>query len=405
MKLVLGGESLIGPRTGIGTYTYQLARHLEKSPEIEQLSFLVHGKLLPARTLLREHELGEHPDNPDSMHSQPPVHQAMVERLLAGVRGVAARNRTAVYLYGQLIPYLERWSLRNFQPDDVIHSPNYMLPSGKGRMVVTIPDLSTVIYPEYHPRARVDYINRHIEMAVDRADHILTISNRVKQEICERYTVEEERISTTYLGIDESFRPVSEPEFQSVASRYGLTYNQYFLFVSTIEPRKNLDRLLDAYEAYRAVEKSNSLPLVVVGLRGWSCEATMARLQKLNERGIVKHLGYVEQGDLQTLMAGARALTFISMYEGFGLPVVEAMQAGTPVLTSTDSAMEEIAGEAALLISPHDTDGICTKLLQLANDDILTAELTRKGLAVAGTLSWESCAQQTLAAYKRSQTL
>ena len=222
--------------------------------------------------------------------------------------------------------------------------------------MVSILDLSTYRYPEHHPEARVRFVNGHIERAVKSADHIVTISNFVKSEIMERFNVPESRITVTYLGADESFRPIPENLFNEQTRALGLAYKGYFLFTSSIEPRKNLDRLLDAYLAYRAGTKGHPLPLIVTGMPGWKSQHTHERLQKLQTEGAVRYLGYVDQRLLPILVAGARAVLYPSLYEGFGLPVLEAMQSGTATMTSRETSMAEISGDASLLVNAIDTE-------------------------------------------------
>jgi alpha-1,3-rhamnosyl/mannosyltransferase len=393
MRLVMGGESLEGPLTGIGQYTYHLAEQIGRSAEVEEFQFLIHGRLRATEAVMANCR----PGVDDIAGGEP---RRGVPLALDRLRSAAARNRLLVYFYERLIPVLERWSLRNFGANDIFHSPNYMLPDFPGRTVVTIHDLSTYRYPEHHPQARVGFVNSHIERALKGADHILTVSNTVRHEIIERFNYPEERITTTYEGANDAFRPLNEAEFATVAAALGLPYKGYFLFVASIEPRKNLERLLDAYLEYRAAAGDSTLPLIVSGIPGWNSRHTHQRLQRLEEQGAVRYLGYVAQHLLPGLIAGARALLYPSLYEGFGLPVLEAMQSGTAVMASAHSAMSEVGGDAVALVDPLDIDQMADVTGRLASDNELVASLATRGLSRASRFSWKLCAEQTLHAYR-----
>lgn len=392
MRLVMGGESLQGPLTGIGQYTYNLARELLTREDIDELRFLVHGRLKRSQQMMAPCEPG---------FSSTQVKSAInIGDRIGSLRSIAAQSTLAVSLYEQVIRRMERQSLSDYHNADIYHSPNYMLPEFPGKTVVSILDLSTFRYPEHHPKARVRFVNSHIERAVKSADHIVTISDFVKSEIMERFNVPESRITVTYLGADKRFCPMPEILFNEQARTLGLAYKGYFLFTSSIEPRKNLDRLLDAYIAYRASTKDHLLPLIVTGMPGWKSQHTHERLQKLQSEGAVRYLGYVDQRLLPVLVAGARAVLYPSLYEGFGLPVLEAMQSGTATMTSRDTPMAEICGDAALLVNSTDTEEMTNAIASFANQPENIALLVSKGLENAKEFSWGRCANQTLLAYQ-----
>ena len=394
MRLVMGGESLEGPLTGIGQYTYHLAKAMLANPEITDFKFLAHGRLRDADGLMAAcgngmSKQGVVSDTPNRLN-----------QVLGQARSITAQSKVAVALYERLMPMMERHSLRHYEPKDIYHSPNYMLPKFPGKTVVSILDLSTYRYPGHHPEARVRFVNGHIERAVKSADHIVTISEFVKSEIVERFCVPESRITVTYLGADASFHPLPENLFDEQAKALGLAFKSYFLFTSSIEPRKNLDRLLDAYLAYRASTKGHPLPLIVTGMPGWKSKHTHERLQQLQGEGAIRYLGYVEQSLLPVLVAGARAVLYPSLYEGFGLPVLEAMQSGTATMTSRATSMAEIGGDASMLVDAIDTDEMADAIWRLANQPEKIALLVSKGLENAKKFSWECCAHQTLQAYQ-----
>ena len=393
MRLVMGGESLETQLTGIGQYTYNLALELRKRPEILDFKFQMHGRLLKPDHLMASH---------DSISNQPQADQLLTKRrqILSKIRTVAAQNSYAVTAYEWLMPHLERRSLRHYRHNDVYHSPNYILPDFPGKRIVSILDLSTYRFPEQHPEARVRFVNAHIQKAMKSADHILTISNVVKNELIEQFKYPEEKITVTYLGANSKFKPHSKEEFNNLAQSLKLNYKSYFLFVSSIEPRKNLERLLDAYLTYRANSENSPLPLIIAGIPGWKSQHIHERLTDLTAKGVVRYLGYVNQNLLPPLIAGARSLLYPSLYEGFGLPVLEGMQSGTAVMTSQNSAMTEIGGEAVLQIDPRSCDSMVDALLQLGQDELAVKEIERRGLNTAKQHSWSRCADQTLQAYQ-----
>lgn len=392
MNLVIGATSLFGPLTGVGHYTLQLVRGLMKRSEIDSISLLAHGRLVPMAAAL---------EVIDRFENAPENNQNTPESWLSKVRVAAAKNSLIVSLYDRVVPLMANYNMRHLGEQAIFHAPDFILPPFRGKKVVSILDLSTFNYPEFHPRARVNYINRQIESSVARADHIITISDYVKREIQERFSVPDDRISTTYLAPDEAYSPVDETAFRNDGRFPFLKYKHYFLSLGTIEPRKNLHRLLDAYEAYSNERGTNSLPLVVAGYRGWNSEDIHGRLNALGGQGQVHYLGYVDQASLPILVGGARALLFPSIYEGFGLPVVEAMRAGTAVLTSQDTAMSEIANDAALLVSPLETPSITTGLSEMDKSPEICKGLAEKGLRVSANLDWSRCLDSTLGVYSR----
>jgi O-antigen biosynthesis alpha-1,3-mannosyltransferase len=390
MRVVMGGESLIGQKTGIGQYADNLSKALMGVSSISDFKFLAHGKLIEPETLL------DHSDDEKKAGSS----LSLIPESYAKLRGIASQNRVAVWCYWKLMPFIDRYSLREYNDDDIFHSPNYILPRFPGKRVVTVLDLSTVKFPQFHPQARVNFVNRNIDAAVRHADRIITISDFVKQELIELYGISENRISTTYLAASHHFKPVDRDAFNAKISYSSLSYKKYFLFASTIEPRKNLSALLDAYELYRGTAGKKAMPLVIVGHPGWNSEHLHERIKSMEGAGGIKYLGFVPQSQIPSIFAGARALLFPSLYEGFGLPVLEAMQSGTAVLTATNSAMSEVTRNSASLIDINDPESMAQEIGRLTYDDQRIRELEIAGLARSKAFSWDRCAEETLAVYR-----
>ncbi|NTS76924.1 glycosyltransferase family 4 protein [Catenovulum sp. SM1970] len=386
MRIILGCDPLLQPLTGIGNYTKQLSLNLLKSIEVEELFLFAHGKFFPEINLL----------GPDIALNKTVSKKG---NFLQRLRKSLAASPSAVKCYQSVMPTINRIALRDYS-DCIYHSPNFVLPPFDGKKVVTVHDLSTIKYPNFHPIARVNFVNNALETVSKDADHIITVSDVVKREIIDTLGVNEDRVSAVPLGASMHFKVRTERETKALLKSYNLEYKKFFLFVSTLEPRKNLENLLDAFEAFK--ERTNSpIPFVLVGGNGWNNSAIEKRINKLSSKRWVKHLGYLPQTEIHLLYSSAKALLFPSVYEGFGLPVLEAMQSGTPVLTSRKTSMDEITNGSAVLVEHDDVDDITDGITRLAIDDVLCQQLTESGLIRAKEFSWQNCTQQTIDLYSR----
>ena len=385
MKVILGCDPLLMPLTGIGHYTLNLGQQLLRDPRVDSLELFAHAKFFDNSLLAPRAEAIK-------ATSQP---QSIVQK----IRTAMSRSTMIVKAYEQIMPKLNRWQLRNHS-DAIFHSPNFLMPDFSGKTVVTIHDLSTVRFPEFHPQARVGLVNNTIKRACNKADLLVTDAEYVRQELIETFGVDEDRVVTVHLGAAEQFRPRKESQCASTLAEQQLHYKQFFLFVSTLEPRKNLQRLLNAYNNYRQ-QNVDGLPLVLIGSSGWQQESFSELLNALVEKGWVRHLGYVDDHALAELYASARALLFPSIYEGFGLPALEAMQSGTAVLTSQDSAMSEIAAANSLLINPESELEIEQGIAKLHSDLEFVRSLELNGVQRAKDFSWEKCGNEMIQHYQK----
>ncbi|AIY64607.1 glycosyltransferase family 4 protein [Pseudoalteromonas piratica] len=376
MKVVLGCDPLLAQLTGIGNYTQQLGAGLLNSSRIEILELFAHGKYY-GHELLMEPENSEKPKKVNGT-------------LWAALRSNLANSTLAVSLYSKLIPIIEKRALRT-KDDYIFHSPNFLLPNHGGKRVVTIHDLSTMVHPEFHPSSRVKLVNNAIEQSVKYADHIITDSKFIKNQLCESFALSSDKVSAIHLGVSEQYFPRSEEQCTPFLYDYGLVYKQFLLFVSTIEPRKNVLRLLQAFQLYREKNK-NGLPLILIGGLGWNNEKEHNKIRELEGKGWVRYLGYVKQRDIPFLYAASKGVVFPSLYEGFGLPVAEAMQSGVSVLVSENSSMSEFSGESAYLVDPLDVDSI-----RSAIEELTFSELTPKSMS----FSWENTVRATIESYSR----
>ena len=255
------------------------------------------------------------------------------------------------------------------------------------------------LFPRYHTLAQRLFFRTMLYAAVRRADRFLAISESTGRDLHQCLGVPQDRIDVTPLAVSEAYRPLTGPApLELVRRRYGLPPT-YILFVGRLEPRKNVPRLLDAY-AMLLKEGIDIPPLVLAGARGWHMRAVDARLRQLT--GHVRLLGYVPEADLPAVYAGARLFVYPSVYEGFGIPVLEALSCGVPTITSNVSSMPEVAGDAAELIDPHDTDALRRAIARLLRDDQRCVELRRSALRRASAFSWDRTARLTADAYTRA---
>jgi glycosyltransferase involved in cell wall biosynthesis len=284
-------------------------------------------------------------------------------------------------------------------PIDLFHSPDFTLPPVRRstRTLLTVHDLSFVRDRDSAAPGLRSYLEVVVPRSVARADHILADSAATRADLIELYHTPPEKISVLYCGIHPMFRPVADPQnLAAVRARYGLGSAPFILAVSTLQPRKNYARLIRAFARLR----DQSVNLVIAGGKGWLFETIFAEVARLALRERVIFPGFVADGDLPALYSAARLLAYPSLYEGFGLPMLEAMACGTPVVASTASCLPEVAGDAARLVSPTDVEALSVALDQVLADETLRRDLTAKGYARAGQFTWEQSARQLLSIYR-----
>lgn len=281
----------------------------------------------------------------------------------------------------------------------LVHSMDFIPPVSLGwRTVITIHDLTFLHYPQFLTKQSRRYYNDQIRAAVQQADLILADSHATRADIHTLLDVSPSKTRTIHLGVDARYQPLPADTVREFTARHHLTRG-YLLFVGTFEPRKNVPTLLHAYADLR-----QALPtapqLVLAGSRGWLYDETLALIEKLHLSPHIRRLENLPDRDLPALYAAAHALILPSHYEGFGLPVLEAMACGTPTIIADRASLPEIAGDAALSINPDDPATLTAALRRLLSDDPLHASLAQKGLVRARHFTWHNCAAETLAAYQ-----
>jgi glycosyltransferase involved in cell wall biosynthesis len=302
---------------------------------------------------------------------------------------------------GYSVSELTRFSWRLMRERlDLFHATHYVIPPlARARAVVTIHDIIHVLYPQFLPnRAALVYARVMIRRALNRADRILTVSYNTKRDLVDYFGIAPARVEVVYNGVASSFRPdLPREERERVAATYRLP-RPYLLFLGGEKPHKNVRNVLRAFAQAR---RERALPhaLVLAGPMPKNRSRVEAIISALELDSRVCRPGIVPEQDLPGLYAGADAFLYPTLYEGFGLPVVEAMASGVPVLTSSTSALQEIAGGYALLVDPMDVDAIAKGIVQLATDPARRAELVELGKRRARDFSWERAARRTLQVY------
>lgn len=298
---------------------------------------------------------------------------------------------------------LERWTLGIEAARmglDLLHSPDFIPPAfGYGRSVITVHDLNFLHYPQFLTPESRRYYARGIEWAVQRADHILVDSHATRSDLTSMLDVAPAKITVTHLAADTAFQPLPEVKAQQVAARYDLELG-FLLFVGTIEPRKNVPGLLQAYRLLLDSDVTSE-PLVLIGGKGWLYDEIFERVEALGLTERVRFLHGVPDADLPGLYNAASLSAIPSFYEGFGLPALEAMSCGTPVVVADRASLPEVVGEAGLLVDPEDPDDIALALKRALTQESLRVRMRELGLAQAARFTWEETARDTLAVYHR----
>jgi alpha-1,3-rhamnosyl/mannosyltransferase len=388
MKVILSVDSVKFPLTGIGRYTYELARQLQVNAEVELMLFW-HEKFIPDL----------------------PVHVVDIggKQNPAGVKhwlyGQLRKSPLAVDAYRVYMAFRSARSHSVLQQhrDAIFHGPNFYLPRFEGPSIATFHDLSVFTFAQYHPPERVRFMRPQLEHTLECASMLITDSDYTRHEIASYFGYPIEKIRAVPLACSAEFHPRNALETSPVLQRHGLTYGSYTLYTGTVEPRKNIDALLDAYAALPEAMR-RQWPLVIAGYRGWQSEKLHERIKAAVAAGWAYYLGYVSNDDLPYLYAGARLFVFPSHYEGFGLPVLEAMASGVPVVCSNSSSLPEVVGDAALTCDHDDTDGLRQLISRGLEDANWRTSAVTGGLQRAAGFSWQKCAAETIQVYRELNT-
>jgi glycosyltransferase involved in cell wall biosynthesis len=377
-KLIVGinAVALLSPLTGIGHYVKNLIEEFDKLPNLKIWKF--YGSHWGEQ--LREEGL-----------------PAAVTRW----KEIARQWIPNAYSLSRAFQQ-QRFSTgsKSIKPD-VYHEPNFLAYEFDGPSVITVHDLSWIRYPHTHPRERVRAMDKYFEPGLRRATRILTDSHFVKSELVDLFGVPADRVEPVHLGADKRFRPMEPHQTAQCLYDFGLEHGRYLLAVGTLEPRKNLKAALEAFMRLpQSVRRHN--PLVLVGAKGWHVDHLASDLDRLVAAREVRYLGYLSRQQLIVVTAGARALIYPSVYEGFGLPPLEAMACGVPVVASGVSSIPEVVGSGGILVSPEDIDGMKDALRRLVEDPVFHQRMSGLALEQSSSFSWSRCASETQEVYRRA---
>lgn len=366
MQIGIDARLVYHTRAGIGEYTLRLTQALAAAYPEERF------------TLLQ-----------DTRTSQPLINAENV-----------AIARTRVPSHYRLEQFLMPWVLRRLGTD-VFHSPDFIPPlRSRGPSVITIHDLGFLIYPHFLTKDAARYYGQ-IDRAVRHAEQIIAVSQSTKNDLVRMLGVPEDKISVIYEAAAPQFQPMDRAAaYQHIQALYDIP-EEFILFVSTIEPRKNINGLLRAYRRLRDDYKLTPA-LVLVGAPGWLSDDVYALMDVLDLAPYCFFLGRVDTHDLCYLYNAAQCLVHPAFYEGFGLPPLEAMACGTPVIVSNVSSMPEVVGDAALQIDPKHDEEITVALWRVLTDPALRESLRAKGLQRASAFSWRRAAEQTMEVYRKA---
>lgn len=375
MRVALNASILRSPRTGIGQYVAELVRALGQEDDL-QLS-LFNG-------------WGSWSSVPEAATPGYSTWSPWIKRLVPGA-----------YHLRRLLEQQRFAALGRAQAPDLYHDPSLWPLRFDGPMVMTLHDLTHVHFPHTQPADRLREIERHAARGVENASRILVDSHFIGAELVRHYGIAVDRVQVAPLGYAERFHPREHSVVQATLESLGLVAGRYLLGVGTLEPRKNLPLALRAYGRLPSAIRER-YPLVLVGMPGWRQEQLSQALKQMLAAGQVRLLGYQSDEALAEILAAARLLLFPSLYEGFGLPVLEAMASGTPVVLSRSSALPEVAGTAGLQFDANDEQA-CTEALQrLIEDQALWLQQREAGLLRAREFSWARCAQITAQIYREA---
>lgn len=374
MKIAIDISQIAHEGTGVTTYTDQLVRNLLKADT--QNDYLLFGISLRKFNKLADYftEIKSLNKNVSSrfFHIPPKAGEFLWNRL-------------------HLI------TIENLIDDvDIFHSSDWIQPPSRAKKITTVHDVAVYKYPEISHPYIVETQKRRLRWVKKECDKVLADSQFTREELINSLNFEEELVEVVYPGISEKFTPADTAQIAAVKQKYGL-YDDYILTVGTIEPRKNSKGVIAAFTQFMRhtliASRKEPIELVIVGKFGWG--------EKLQSIKYIKALGYVDENDLPSLYSGASMFVYPSFYEGFGFPVLEAMNCGCPVITSNRGSLEEIAQQSALLVDPELTDDIAMKMTQLFIDADLRKELIEKGKKNAQKYKWEKTAEEVLNIYKK----
>jgi glycosyltransferase involved in cell wall biosynthesis len=375
MQVALNGSPLLHPLTGIGNYVSSLLNELVRYDDLSLEIFYARYWSYEISSPL---EVGVH---------------SKVRPIIRSIIPYAYELRRLLSQY-----YFSKKT--NTKKFDLYHEPNFISLDFDGPIVLTAHDLSWIRYPKTHPKSRVRVMNKYFESSLKSAHSIISISEFTTHELVSTFGIDRSKIVKIYLGVSADFRMLDASETLSTLNKFNLKHGKYFLAVGTLEPRKNLQIAVDAF--LKLPKKIRlACPLVLVGMSGWKTSEFDKKIYPLTLTREVILTGYLSQHELVQLIAGALTQIYPSLYEGFGLPPLEAMASGVPVIASNTSAIPEVVGDAGILLDPFDVDGFYGAMKSMFESTELRKSYSEKSLSRSSLFSWNKCAQETIDVYNK----
>lgn len=366
MKIALSVDALSHKLTGIGRYCKELAVGLPMHSDIKEVCYFIDA-----------------------------------EPVKLNQSGFLCENRYGSRQLKKVIKRFRALKMKSSLSSFLVHSPNYFLPSWSRRGVITAHDLSVFLYPDTHPVERVIDFEKNFLNSINKSAHIIVDSESVRKEIISFTGVPSSMVTAVPLGINKDYRPRNYNEIYPIIKRFNIEPFQYGLCVSTLEPRKRIHLLLEAWcDLPRKIR--DRFPLVLVGGSGWNNLSLLNRMEGAARDGWLINLGYVSEVELTALYAGARVFAYPSVYEGFGLPPLEAMSSGVPTIVADIPCLAEVTRGAAELVNPEDTPELIYSIERALEDQKWRNRQIVSGLNVAKDYTWERCVNETVKVYEKA---
>lgn len=369
MKIGIITDFIDGNQGGIGIYTHNLIKQLNEIDEFNEY-YLIHG---------------------ESKDTQ--IYKANEEILVK--KYSFPKGSTAIWRY-----FSTPLKLKSMNQLDIVHDTYEIGPLSikmPFKRIITVHDLSPFLFPNTFSSSNVLFHKIFFSKTLRSVDKIITVSESTKYDLVTYFNVPEDRIKVIFNGVDTKFRSLRENDVNEFLKKYNINF-PFILYVGTLEPRKNLPTLIKAY--YQLKKKNINHKLVIAGRKGWKYQKIFETIDKLNLKDDIIFTGYVPENDLPALYNAADLFVYPSIYEGFGLPPLEAMACGTPVITSNTSSLPEVVGDAGIMVDPLDINELAHSMHEVLTNSALKIDLRKKGLERAKMFNWEKCGRETLEVYE-----
>jgi glycosyltransferase involved in cell wall biosynthesis len=396
VNILIGVDSVKYPMSGIGVYSYNLCKQYLQRPDLN-VTGLTRFKLLSSDGLK------QHLRDASDAHRT----EGLIDRVSLGrqFKRTIKDSFIARSVYHSSARVAAHINLRKLSQNTVYHVPNFIGYGYSEKKVVTVHDLSHIDCAGMHPQSRVRFMKDKLSKSLCESKAVIVDSDFTAARLLESGLIEKNRehiMHRVHLGVSDDFVPLTltTDGLPSILCYLALRPKGYFLAVGTIEPRKNHQRLLDAYLQLPS-EIAAEFPLVICGALGWKFKAFLDRIKAVPKPYSVIMTGHLPQADMRALLAASKALVYPSLYEGFGMPVLEAMKSGVPVITSGLGATLEVSGDAAIHVDPLCQNELSGAMALMVSSSSTADEYIKRGLAQVSKFTWEKCASETLSVYQR----